>query len=61
LKRVSHLLTAQVGAIPEPLTSEFVAVAVTVQEMEAIVKSFIVSRTGVMMVIDCAGMRPNML
>jgi hypothetical protein len=61
LKRVSHLLTAQVGAIPESLTSEFVVVAVTVQEMEAIARSFIVSRTGVMVVIDCAGMRPNML
>ena len=61
LKRESHLLTAQVGAIPESLTSEFVVVAVTVQEMEAIVKSLIVSRTGVMVVIDCAGMRPNML
>ena len=54
-------LTAQVGAIPEPLTSEFVVVAVTVQEMEAIVKSLIVSRTGVMVVIDCVGMRPSML
>jgi hypothetical protein len=60
LKIESHLLTAQVGAIPESFASEFVAAAVTVQEMEAIVKSFIVSRTGVM-VIDHAGMRPNML
>jgi hypothetical protein len=57
----SHLLTAQVGAIPESLTSEFVAVATRVQEAEAIVKSFIVSRTGVMVVINCTGMRLNML
>jgi hypothetical protein len=44
--------------MPEPLTSEFVAAAVIVQ---AIVKSLIVSRTGVMVVIDCVRMRPNML
>jgi hypothetical protein len=47
--------------MPESLTSEFVAVAATVQEVEAIIKSFIVSRTGVMVVIDCTGMRLNML
>ena len=61
LKGEPHLLTAQVGAIPESLTSEFVAVTATVQEVEAIIKSFIVSRTGVMVVIDCTGMRLNML
>jgi hypothetical protein len=47
--------------MPESLTSEFVAVAATVQEVEAIVKSFIVSRTGIMVAIDCTGMRLNML
>ena len=61
LKRVSHLLTAQVGAIPESLALEFVAVAFTIQEIEAVVKSFIVSRIGVMVVIDCTGMRLNIV
>lgn len=60
LKRVSHL-TAQVGAIPEPPTSEFVVVAITAQEVETIIKSFVVNRTGVMVVIDCTGMRLDML
>jgi hypothetical protein len=61
LKGESHLLTAQVGAIPESLTFEFVAVAATVRETVAIVKSFVVSRTGLIVVIDCTRMRPNML
>jgi hypothetical protein len=36
-------------------------VAATVQEARAIVKSFVVSRTGSMVVIDCTGLRPNVL